>query len=379
MSADKVLELERERDAWKNLAREEGRAKLDYLYDAAMLQTKVDELQAELAQPCDCGSLTSQLAEAHQRAERAEKESKGFQHLAAQEGADRHSAELELKAALSAGVLPEGAVCFVPTGEYRPPKIGEFYSFHSGAGNMGIACAGDNYGPGGYSIMVPWHPPKAESGEGDEYAQDPDAGTLASELCRIADSIGRNDCTRSWAEKFIYSIVDELPPAIASHVMRPPITEPAPKAPAASEAIEAAVEAAIAEMQEFFGGSSLLDYGIFDGAVPDMKRIIIRHLAVLPAAPPAAEVGGAPFQYKGKTWRYTGEIRLPREGEHYFHDASNDVWLAHEDFSNNEYRIVVEVPPVTAKGTQYAADITDEMQAIVGENKSKGTGEQSNG
>ena len=117
-------------------------------------------------------------------------------------------------AALSAVVLPEGARVFVKSGTDK--------------GSYVTMIDGKPY--------IEWHPPKAESGEGDEYAKDPDAGTLASELCRIADSIGRNDCTRKWAEKFIYSIVDELPPAIASHVMRPPVeSAPAPKAPAASE------------------------------------------------------------------------------------------------------------------------------------------------
>ena len=116
--------------------------------------------------------------------------------------------------AISAVVLPEGARVFVKSGTDK--------------GSYVTMIDGKPY--------IEWHPPKAESGEGDEYAKDPDAGTLASELCRIADSIGRNDCTRKWAEKFIYSIVDELPPAIASHVMRPPVeSAPAPKAPAASE------------------------------------------------------------------------------------------------------------------------------------------------
>jgi hypothetical protein len=66
----------------------------------------------------------------------------------------------------------------------------------------------------------PAAPPAAEVGGEPNYPI-PEPGTLASELGRIADYIESNDCTRSWASKFIYSIIDELPTAIANHVMRP--------------------------------------------------------------------------------------------------------------------------------------------------------------
>jgi hypothetical protein len=56
---------------------------------------------------------------------------------------------------------------------------------------------------------------------------------------------------------------------------------------------------------------------------------------------PAAET----FESDGKAWRYTGEMRLPKQGEHFFHHATGDVWFARDDYANNSYRIVEEVSP----------------------------------
>jgi hypothetical protein len=69
-----------------------------------------------------------------------------------------------------------------------------------------------------------------------------------------------------------------------------------------------------------------------------------------PAA--AMEGAGEPITHKGQTWKYTGETRKPRAGEHFATGFGSQVCIATYNYETSEYRIVVKAEPAAAQSAE---------------------------
>jgi len=238
-------------------------------------------------------SLKAQLAEANQRAERLS------DNLSTMER-DRDHWQMKAGAALSAGVLPEGAVVHVidcdrevRAGDTFLDALGNVrYSDHSKSGSKWIGLP--------RKILKRWHPPKAESGEGD--AANDEKITRAifhGTLERIRpDGISDEHWTKRSAGEKVDIVADYIS-GLEQAAERQTIAmaykstreQSAPKAPAASEEphgmnpdYDAAWDKFCAAIKRWLPNTQI--------AISVRRAIYEEIRQHIPAAPPAAEVGG---------------------------------------------------------------------------------------
>ena len=84
-----------------------------------------------------------------------------------------------------------------------------------------------------------------------------------------------------------------------------------------------------------------------DAEATDLLERVLEH--ELEAQPTAAVEGtGELITHKGQTWKYTGETRKPRDGEHFATGFGSQVCIAAFNYETSEYRIVVKAEPAAA-------------------------------
>jgi len=133
-------------------------------------------------------------------------------------GIDWHgSASTTLKAVIEAAGVKPGDVCYRPTGETRPPKNGEWYQFRNSETIDNAVSDWNDVVENHRKIYRRLESPANQIADAEKMvepspapAEEPERGSLRSELERLAGSLESGDCTRKWASKFLWTIIEDL-------------------------------------------------------------------------------------------------------------------------------------------------------------------------